>query len=82
MRRLDNENVKICVNALMTGEPVTVFTGTRMFNGQVFEIGRSPYSNDLSARIVDPEGYVHYFRPERDDCEVYETVKNVSSSTP
>jgi hypothetical protein len=64
------ERVEACWTALVDGTEVTVATGSREFRGHVYEIGRSPYHDDLTARVVDDEGRVHYFRPTRGDCQV------------
>jgi hypothetical protein len=64
------DRVETCWTALVDGLEVIVTTGSREFRGHVYEVGRSPYGDDLTARVVDEEGRVHYFRPTRGDCRV------------
>jgi hypothetical protein len=64
------DKLDICIASLRYGYRLYVTTATRVLEGYIYEVGRSPYHNDFRARLVDDDGRVHYFRPMRLDCTV------------
>lgn len=58
---------QLVIESMLSYRPIYVRTPTRNFYGKVYEVGISPFTDDVRARVVDSEGRVHYFRVEKAD---------------
>ncbi len=58
------------LEALFTKRPIKVTTASREFEGQVWDVTRSPYEERITARVSHGEGLVDNFRIDKPDCTV------------
>jgi hypothetical protein len=66
---VDNDKVATLLEAFLERREVQVSTASRDFRGDVEGVYHSPFHFEFRATVVDAEGRVHNFYPER-HCEV------------
>jgi hypothetical protein len=71
-RRVDvlDPRIATVLEALFTKRPIKVTTASREFEGQVWDVTRSPYEERITARVSHGEGLVDNFRIDKPDCTV------------